>query len=252
MSSEIDVDFLGAYLDDMDVFARGCELVGIMLDDSEIQAAEALQVALRRGVVARGITVEVNPSSNLLIGDLSDLRNHPIFRLSPPEPSDTPSIRIAIGSDDPLTFATNLVHEYSLLREAALAAGYRSDVVEDSADRGYRRDLEVHESELLGLRLCRALRAFRLRGLRGHGASRTSAARFADRSRQVRNCLRDQLQPRLGCDAWHSEESGDATWVDGRAPTRTSPNRSSAKAGHRQMQGRRTSRASLGRQAPSS
>src|SRR5215510_1226888 len=44
----------------------------------------ALQSALRRKLGARGITVEVNPTSNLLIGDLSDLTSHPLWRLHPP------------------------------------------------------------------------------------------------------------------------------------------------------------------------
>jgi adenosine deaminase len=87
---------------------------------------------LRRGISQNGIVVEVNPSSNLLIGDLLDLRNHPILRLSPPvpEPDGPPPIPIAIGSDDPLTFSTRLLHEYSLLHQAALAAGYPERTVQ--------------------------------------------------------------------------------------------------------------------------
>lgn len=70
--------------------------------------------------------MEVNPSSNLLIGNLLDLRNHPILRLLPPraEAGAPPPVPIAVGADDPITFSTFLLREYSLLHEAARSAGY--------------------------------------------------------------------------------------------------------------------------------
>jgi len=66
-----------------------------------------------------------------LIGDLLDLRNHPILRLRPPvpDPDAPPAIAIAIGSDDPLTFSTQLLREYTLLHQAACAAGYPEKAV---------------------------------------------------------------------------------------------------------------------------
>ena len=90
-----------------------------------------MQYGIRRGIAQSGIVVEVNPSSNLLIGDLLDLRNHPILRLRPPvtEPDDPPAIAIALGSDDPLTFSTQLLREYTLLYEAGCAAGYPEKAV---------------------------------------------------------------------------------------------------------------------------
>ena len=81
----------------------------------------------------RGIVVEVNPSSNLLIGNLLDLRNHPILRLFPPQSQEgqPPPVPIAVGADDPLTFSTFLLREYSLLHEAAVGAGYPERVVHE-------------------------------------------------------------------------------------------------------------------------
>ena len=83
-----------------------------------------------------GTVGEVNPSSNLLIGDLLDLRNHPILRLFPPQamPGDPPPVMIALGSDDPLTFSTQLLREYTLLHQAASAAGYPERTVQDWLD----------------------------------------------------------------------------------------------------------------------
>jgi hypothetical protein len=123
---------LEQYLDMEPVFNRGQNLVDVAIRSDDIDALLTLQNALRRGISQNGIVVEVNPSSNLLIGDLLDLRNHPILRLSPPvpEPDGPPPIPIAIGSDDPLTFSTRLLHEYSLLHQAALAAGYPERTVQ--------------------------------------------------------------------------------------------------------------------------
>ena len=73
--------------------------------------------------------MEVNPSSNLMIGDLGDLDEHPIWRLRPVKPDDeTPPVSVCIGSDDPLTFATNLPHEYQLLFDAIVRSGESLEV----------------------------------------------------------------------------------------------------------------------------
>jgi hypothetical protein len=124
--------FLLNYLDDEDIFKKGQELVDVPIREDEVEALSAVQYALRRGISQRGIVVEVNPSSNLLVGDLLDLRNHPILRLCPPVPEDggPPPIAIAVGSDDPVTFSTKLMHEYTLLHQAARSAGYSERVVQ--------------------------------------------------------------------------------------------------------------------------
>ena len=122
-----------AYREDERVFQRGQQLVDIPLDASEVEALRAVQDAMRRHVGARGTVVEVNPSSNLLIGNLLDLRNHPILRLNPPIAEDgvPPPVPIAVGADDPVTFSTFLLREYSLLHEAARSAGYSERVVHE-------------------------------------------------------------------------------------------------------------------------
>jgi hypothetical protein len=124
---------LEAYLDDESTFQRGQTLIDVPLRPDEVEALHAVQHALRRGIAQRGIVIEVNPSSNLLIGDLLDLRNHPILRLNPPvpEPNAPPPVAIALGSDDPLTFSTELLREYTLLYQAACAAGYPERIVHE-------------------------------------------------------------------------------------------------------------------------
>lgn len=123
------------YLMDERLFRRGQTPVTVPADDGEVRALDAVQRALRRGVALRGVVVEVNPSSNLLVGDLLDLRHHPILRLCPPEPiDDLPPVPIAVGSDDPVVFSTRLIHEYALLHRTARAAGYAERVVQTWLD----------------------------------------------------------------------------------------------------------------------
>jgi hypothetical protein len=124
---------LKEYLNNEVIFRRGQTLIDVPVRMDEVAALLALQNGLRSGISQRGIVVEVNPSSNLLIGDLLDLRNHPILRLFPPvpDPDDPPPVSIALGSDDPLTFSTQLLREYALLHQAALAAGYSEREAQD-------------------------------------------------------------------------------------------------------------------------
>lgn len=82
-----------------------------------------LQNALREKVGQIGLIIEVNPSSNLLIGHLGDLREHPLWRLAPVVPEEGVPLSVCIGSDDPLTFATTLPEEYQLLYDAMMQNG---------------------------------------------------------------------------------------------------------------------------------
>lgn len=120
--------FLHRYLSDPATFRRG--QVQMLIDPMfEADALQSLQSALRRKVSRLGLTIEINPSSNLLIGNLSDLNNHPLWRLKPPVPDAAvrDPISISIGSDDPLTFATNTPQEYQLIYDTLTLAGV-SDV----------------------------------------------------------------------------------------------------------------------------
>ncbi len=66
----------------------------------------------------------MNPSSNLLIAHLGALANHPLWRLKPPAgPPQQDEVRVCIGSDDPITFATRLPEEYQLLHDALIEGG---------------------------------------------------------------------------------------------------------------------------------
>lgn len=121
------------YRTDDEVFCKGQIPRDVRLTDLEIEALYHIQDSLRDLVGELGFAVEVNPSSNLLIANLMDLRNHPILRLYPPELQEgaPAAVPIAVGADDPLTFGTSLLREYSLLHETARTAGYSERTVHE-------------------------------------------------------------------------------------------------------------------------
>jgi hypothetical protein len=118
---------LRAYLSDERVWRRGriSEAIDLRNVKHEREALCRLQEGLRRKVGRLCLTIEVNPSSNLLIGDLGNFVGHPLWRLRPVVPDNVVSpLSVCIGSDDPLTFATTLPHEYQLLFDALILMGH--------------------------------------------------------------------------------------------------------------------------------
>lgn len=111
------------YLIEPETFKQG--QIQILIDPSrEADTLDALQRELRRKIGNLGIAVEINPSSNLLIGNMADLKNHPLWRLNPPRPdSDLPPVSVCIGSDDPISFATSTREEYQLVYDTLTLAG---------------------------------------------------------------------------------------------------------------------------------
>jgi hypothetical protein len=129
ISSEFKMFYM--YLTDKGCFRRCKENIWVPTQ-SEVDAMLGLQKFLRQRVSSMGLTVEINPSSNLLIGQLSDLTNHPLWRMRPPDGvSDSAPLRVCIGSDDPITFATRLPNEYMLLHDAMINAGLGSHVADE-------------------------------------------------------------------------------------------------------------------------
>ncbi|MCP3914650.1 MAG: hypothetical protein GY711_03720 [bacterium] len=131
-----------AYLTRSDVFERG-GVTEIVNPGDDGPRLAALQKSLRRSIGARGIAVEMNPSSNLLVGNLADLDRHPFWLLRPPrQEAPEPSLAVCIGSDDPAVFATNLMQEYALVHDALVAGGLSTERAGEWIDRVRRSGLE--------------------------------------------------------------------------------------------------------------
>jgi hypothetical protein len=120
-------NLLARFLTDPGLFRRGRQTDWID-PSNEAAALVNLQAGLRRRIASLALTVEINPTSNLLIANLGELLNHPLWRLNPPKPNgvDTP-LSVCIGSDDPLTFCAGLPSEYMLLHDSLVLAGLGAD-----------------------------------------------------------------------------------------------------------------------------
>jgi hypothetical protein len=111
------------YLRDPETFRRGMQIVTVN-PAGEIDAMTRIATSLRNEISRRAIAIEINPTSNLLVGDLSNLADHPLWRLSPPRPNtDLPPLAVTVGSDDPVVFNCRLPLEYQLLYDALILAG---------------------------------------------------------------------------------------------------------------------------------
>lgn len=130
------------YLTDARAFREG-QVLTLVDPIAEEQSIFDLQVALRKKVGAKGITVEINPSSNLLIGNLSDLKNHPLWRLKPPQRDEAlGDIALCIGTDDPITFMSGTRQEYQLIYDTLTLAGLSDNGAREWIDDCRRAGLE--------------------------------------------------------------------------------------------------------------
>lgn len=121
------VRLLWRHLTDVDVFQRGQRPIETWLDESDRAFLEAAQSWIRTLLREQEITIETNPSSNLLIADMSRLEEHPMLplreALSVEAAAGQAPLILSINSDDPITFATRLADEYAYTYFALLRGG---------------------------------------------------------------------------------------------------------------------------------
>jgi len=112
---------LGALLYDADTACRA--FTPLTIDPSvDHPIATQLHVAARTLVAQLRVCVEINPSSNLLIGGLGGPVDLPAFQILPVLGDQHDAPPISINTDDPTTFSTRLSDELAFAR-AGLVAG---------------------------------------------------------------------------------------------------------------------------------
>jgi len=127
----------------------GLNLFTAPIIPDELDFIEALQdLLIERYRHDHKLIFEVNPTSNRHIGAIGNLKDHPIFRWDPPNPSllaagaamNRFSLRkarldVCVNTDDPGIMPTTLRTEFALLRHAALDRGFTPHIVDSWLER---------------------------------------------------------------------------------------------------------------------
>lgn len=107
---------------------RNNRSVMVTIHDSDAKLLNYIQNKLLRVVEEKGIFIEGNPTSNLAIGEIASLAEHPIFKLNKlvNEP-DSHNAMVTINSDDPSVFATNVANEIAYIYHELRQEGYKEE-----------------------------------------------------------------------------------------------------------------------------
>lgn len=108
------------------VMARHCKKfllemerpVNYEVSEQDITITKTIQDILKKQFSTKGIVVEVNPSSNVSIGEVDRLTENQIFNLN--GVNQEHNVMVCINSDDPTVFNTNVSNELSYIYYAML------------------------------------------------------------------------------------------------------------------------------------
>lgn len=95
----------------------------IIIPQNYIEGVEKVQKAMQKMIAWKGIGIETNPSSNLVISTMAGYEEHQIINLynlglKPGIESDCPQLCVSINTDDKGVFHTSLENEYALMASA--------------------------------------------------------------------------------------------------------------------------------------
>lgn len=100
---------------------EGEKIEVIQVQDWYIDLLYSFQTQLQIELATRGIAIECNPTSNVLIGTFGRYEHHPIFRFNRyqldagADAPWSPQLSVSINTDDQGVFDTSLANEYELI-----------------------------------------------------------------------------------------------------------------------------------------
>jgi adenosine deaminase len=104
-----------------DDVGRAVEL--LELDEVQHGIAAAASPAAMRFLARAGVRLNVCPTSNVMLGRVARIEEHPIRRLF------DAGVRVTVGTDDPLVFGTSLSGEFLALFDAGVMTAAELDAV---------------------------------------------------------------------------------------------------------------------------
>lgn len=141
------------WLFDRGVFLRGLQPVSVEATTDEACVLGEAQLNVMTRFANTSITIECNPSSNLLVGGLASFLEHPVFRFYPPiaiDDAQRPRLSVSLNTDDPISFATRLTDEYAYAYHALARDGITDTVavawLDNIRDMGWRSRITRPES----------------------------------------------------------------------------------------------------------
>lgn len=101
---------------------EGAKCIEVRVSYQMVQVVKEIQREMRKWISSLGIGIEINPTSNYLIGSFKRYDKHPILEFynlgltaSEEEINNCPQIPVCINTDDQGVFSTYLENEYALL-----------------------------------------------------------------------------------------------------------------------------------------
>lgn len=125
---------LWLYHYDKKVRGRGMEIEKYLVEPGYVDLMKELQKNYQRYIAQRGIQIECNPSSNVLIGAFAEYDKHPLLNFNHEHlntDQSSPSLFISLNTDDIGVFDTSLEHEYALVFAAIRDARHREGMMDD-------------------------------------------------------------------------------------------------------------------------
>lgn len=127
---------------DKEVKEKGYQVLGVKIEQWYINIMESMQKAMQKEVFRKGISIECNPTSNVLIGTFKRFIKHPILIFNNHhlgEDGQHLNIPVSINTDDLGVFDTSLENEYAVMlnaicRERHENGNYNDDAIYDYLD----------------------------------------------------------------------------------------------------------------------
>lgn len=92
-------------------------------NDLEFEITLEMQNYLREKIAKKGIVIEVNPSSNQVIGEMDTIFDNQLYKLNLAGDESKKNVMVCVNSDDPLVFNTNAANELSFIYYGMIKSG---------------------------------------------------------------------------------------------------------------------------------
>jgi len=141
------VQIYNRYHFDVEVKNKGYSVVDFHVKKWYIETMKAMQQAIRRQIFEKGICIECNPTSNVLIGTFHTYIKHPILQFNISclgEDTRHMNIQVSINTDDLGVFDTSLENEYALILHAVCRDRHENGNYNDDAVYEYLEYLRIN------------------------------------------------------------------------------------------------------------